>query len=170
MAPIGILTIILAHHLGCKDMIIAGHHQNRLDLFQAWTGAKTVNTHKVALSDSVEKLFDQKADVIFETTGRPGVVSESFGLLERGGTLVVIGTYRENVELNANDVMLYEYAIIGSVSYYRSEMEEVVRMLDEGLLTGKEIITHAFGLEDHARAFEVVKQRKDNIIKACFQL
>lgn len=168
--PIGLLTVILAGHLGVKEIMIAGHHQGRLDLAQTWTGAKTANTHDVKLIDVVDKEFGQKADVVFETTGRSAVVSESLTVLERGGTLCLVGCYLENIELNPYDLVLYEQLMVGSVSYYRKEMQEVLQMLGQGLLDGKDIITHEFDLSDYQKAFDVVEKRKDNVIKACFKM
>ena len=67
-------------------------------------------------------------------------------------------------------MMLSEHSIIGSVSYYRSEMEEVLGWLADGLLADKPILTHRFAIDDYAQAFEVVEKRQDHVIKACFAM
>ena len=168
--PIGLAIIILASHLDIKNLMIAGHHQERLDMTRSWTGAQTVNTHNLDLDRAFHEKYGQKADIIFDTTGRANVISEAFEMLEHGGTLCLVGCYLQNVEFSPNTIMLREQSILGSVSYYRSEMQEVLQLLEDGLLEGKKILTHEFKLDDYIRAFEVVEKRKDNVIKGCFKM
>jgi len=167
--PIGLLAIILARHLGAEDLMIAGHHQGRLDRVAKWTEAATVNTHETALEDAVEKRFGSGPDLVLETTGRPPVVSASLRLLGPGGTLCLVGAYRDTADFRPNDVVLYEQNIIGSLSYIHSEIEESVRLLGQGLVEGMNIVTHVFPLEQYARGFDVVEKRRDHVIKACLE-
>ena len=168
---IGLLALIIARRFGFDNLIVAGHHQNRLQFAKKISGAETVNTKNASLSDAVQRVFGEKADLIFEASGNCGAVSESLSLLEYGGTVCLLGNYRGGkVPFNPNDVMLHQQTITGSVSYSQEEMEDAVRLFGEGLLNEIDIITHVFNLEDFKQAFETVEERRENVIKVCFKI
>lgn len=167
--PIGVFTVLLAHRLGCRRLLVAGHHPHRLDLLAEWTGAGIVNTHEIPVQDACRDHFGGSADLVFETTGHAEVIRDGLAALERGGDLCLIGCYRDRLDLNPNDLVLFEQSLIGSVSYCRSEMEQIVAWLGDGLLNGRPVVTHRFALQDYETAFRVVENREDHVIKACFR-
>ncbi len=167
---IGIFIILLAKHFGFNNLIIAGHHQNRLEFANKITGAAIINTKNTGLRSAVKKTFKQEAELIFEASGNSEAVSESISILEYGGTLCLVGSYHgPQIQINPNDITLYEQSIIGSVSYYQAEMENIVKLLGEGLLDGADVITHVFTLENFSEAFDTAEKRRDNVIRACFE-
>jgi hypothetical protein len=94
--------------------------------------------------------------------------AEAMTCLGPGATLCLVGSYRGAAEFRPNDMVLGEHTVVGSMSYTRAEMQEAVALLGEGLMAGKPFITHTFALADYARAFETVEQRREGVLKACF--
>lgn len=168
---IGLFIGFLAKHLGFNKLLIAGHHQNRLNLAEEAGGIETVNTRNISLQNAIEGSLGQKADVIFEASGTPAAVSKCMSFLEHGGTLCLVGYYRgHNSAFVLDNIVAREQTIKGSVSYTRSEMEDIVKLLGEGLLNKIDVLTRVFSLDEFQEAFKCVEKQKDNVIKVCFEI
>lgn len=108
---------------------------------------QVVNPMKESLPLRIESLTDgQGTDVVVECTGAPGPTSESFQLVKRGGTVLVLGISEEPVEVDFMRSVLNELSIRFSYLGY-AEFPEAIRLLAEGIIDPSSMITKVIPLD-----------------------
>jgi 6-hydroxycyclohex-1-ene-1-carbonyl-CoA dehydrogenase len=111
----------------------------------------------------VRKLTDGGVDVAFEVVGTPKTIDLAFGLIRKGGRLVVIGFSHEPVPINAGKLMFYELELAGSLGCGAGEYPEIVALVESGRLQLEPIVSGSVPLErineglDHLRRGEGVR-------------
>jgi L-idonate 5-dehydrogenase len=101
-------------------------------------------------------------DLIFEASGAPPAIKQNLDLVNRGGTIVQIGTIARDVELPANLIMSKELSVIGSFRYGD------IYSISMGLLAAKRVdvtplISAVFPMSDTSKAFELAAERGNAI-------
>ncbi len=101
-------------------------------------------------------------DLIFEASGAPAAIKQNLELVNKGGTIVQIGTANGPVELPANLIMSKELSVLGSFRYGD------IYPISMGLLASKRVnvtplVSSTFSLTEAAKAFELAAERGDAI-------
>lgn len=123
-------------------------NEERLAVARTLGATETINPCTVARPDKrVRELTDGGADVAFEAVGTPATMQLAFGLLRRGGRLVVIGYSAEDVTLSAARLMYYELEVVGSLGCGAGEYPEIIRLLQAGRLNLDPIVSGTIPLE-----------------------
>jgi threonine dehydrogenase-like Zn-dependent dehydrogenase len=91
-------------------------------------------------------------DVVIETAGTAEAVAYALDLVRPGGRLVLTGLPHEPTPVPFFWVVRREITILGSM-IYQDEFGEALRLLDDGRVRTKDLITHRFDLADIDRAF-----------------
>lgn len=81
------------------------------------------------------------------------------------GTFVQVGMGMEVVPIPIADIGVREIKFMGSFRYCNT-YKQAVQLVSAGFINLKPLITHRFKFQDAVKAFETVKERKDNVIKA----
>ncbi len=162
--PIGLLTLITARAFGAVPValsdVVGARRQTALSL-----GADAVlNPADPNLCEQVRELTGDGFDFIFEASGAPPALRQSFRLIRRGGTIVQIGTLgTADVPIPANQLMAQEIRFIGSFRY-GNVYGEAVRLVTSGRVNLAPLVSEVYALRQlpaaMARAFA-----KDNVIK-----
>jgi len=90
------------------------------DRLAAANGLGATKTHLIsrdATDDMVRDLIPGGADVVFETSGVPGAITRSFGIVKRGGTVMMVGLNKAAQSLELADVVLREVDIRTTVAH-----------------------------------------------------
>lgn len=101
-------------------------------------------------------------DVIFEASGAPAAVASSLELINRGGTIVQIGSIGKNVDMPMNLVMAKEVRMLGSFRYgevYQTAMS----FLASRRTDVRPLITRTFGFDETPEAFGLAAQRGETV-------
>ncbi len=167
--PIGLLTLITARAFGATPAtlsdVVAGRRETALKL-----GADAVlDPTAKDLADRVKELSGDGFDVVFEASGAPPALRQSFDLVRPGGTIVQIGTLgTDDVPLPANQLMAREIQFIGSFRY-GNVFDEAIRLVETGRVDLEPLVSEVFPLEE----FPAAMQRafaKDDVIKVQIQI
>ena len=110
------------------------------------------------------KELGDKYDVIIDTTGIPGVISDAITHLSGKGRMILVGQPApgRGVEV-MNAVNLFNcvaqsiMATKGSKSYPAEDIPRYVRMHQEGILDVKQFVTHRFKLDQVNEAFDLLR-------------
>ncbi len=86
-------------------------------------------------------------------------------MTKSGGTYVQVGMGKDVVSVPTIDILVREIKFRGSFRYCNT-YEKAVQLVSTGLIDLKPLITHRFKFQDAVKAFETVKEGKDNVIKA----
>jgi threonine dehydrogenase-like Zn-dependent dehydrogenase len=71
---------------------------------------------------------------VFECSGNPAAVESGLRQLQRGGTLVLVGTGMVKPKLDANRMILGELRVVGSYNYDEHGIEDALALLAGGKL------------------------------------
>lgn len=106
-------------------------------------------------------------DVVVETAGTPEAVAHALALVRPGGRVVLTGLPHEPMPVSFFSVVRREVTITGSM-IYQDEFPEAMRLIAEGRVRVRPLITHRFGLDAIGEAFEA--HRLPESIKVALQV
>ncbi|MEM2922735.1 MAG: zinc-dependent alcohol dehydrogenase family protein [Candidatus Bathyarchaeia archaeon] len=165
--PIGLLMTQMANLCGATKVFVIDMIDDRLRLAEQLGAHSTANAK---VQDPIE--FVKRAtngtgvDISIECVGSASAVDTAFKLTRRGGRLLVFGVAPENDSWHVKPFELYDKEVSIFTSY-RSPytFQRAVEIASSGKLKLKPIISHVFPLEDSAKVFEDLAERKAGFLK-----
>jgi L-iditol 2-dehydrogenase len=159
----GLLVAEFARATGAGRVVVVGRGA-RLEK-AASLGHETVD---FTAGDPVEAVREMTggfgAEVALECSGDPAALGQCCELLRKGGRVAVIGIPMEAARIPLQRVVLDEIDIVG-VRAAAGEMPEAIALVAAGRIRLRELITHRFGLDDFADAYETFTSRRDGALK-----
>jgi len=183
--PVGLLTIACARLLGAEQIFVIDHHPYRLQFAQERYGAIPINFDDD--NDAAEKIIEQTAgqrgvDAVIDAVGFEAKGSTTETLLSnlkiegssgkalrqciaavrRGGVVSVPGVYAGFIH-----GFLFGDAFDKGISFKMGQthvhawLGELLPLIEKGLLTPEEIVTHYLPLADAERAYKIFEKREE---------
>jgi len=108
-----------------------------------------------------------RADVVFEAAGDPAAVALACDVARRGGTVVAAGVAggRQPLTLESDLFSLKDLCVHGIFAYTSQVFQKTLRQIEGGALDLRGFITHRFPLEQFLRAFDLLRQRPEPVLK-----
>jgi L-iditol 2-dehydrogenase len=161
--PVGLLAADAARARGAQRVIVVGRGE-RLEL-AASMGNETID---YSPGSPVEAIRDSTgglgADVVLDCAGVPNSFRWSIAALRKGGRCAAVGIPVEGVELDLQELVLYEKELVG-VRATAGEMRHVIPLVADGRIRARELITHRFPLQEFGDALATFNERKDGAMK-----
>jgi (R,R)-butanediol dehydrogenase/meso-butanediol dehydrogenase/diacetyl reductase len=163
---IGLLLVQAARIAGADKILAVERHDHRRQLATA-LGADAA----VAPADAYEAADDLtggiRLDVAIEAAGNPAGATCAVELARRGGRAVLLGVFKENIELPMLDLLLGEKEIFASLSHtHDGDFVEAVRLLDTGAVDVAPLLSDRIPLNDVVeRGFVEVIENPDEHLK-----
>lgn len=110
------------------------------------------------LDENARKAFNGY-DIVFEASGIPSALSDGIRALERGGTLVLVGTMPESFTIEGNHIMRKQLRLLGSFRFANT-FEDAIRMVASGVINLHGLITDTYGFQDTATAMKKALEKK----------
>ena len=143
-----------ASELGADEIINAG----RESLEQALLG-------DTALEDTLteQNLLGKvsgAADTVYDCAGMgknftgPSVLSQALNVVKSNGKVVVVAVFEQDVTIDYNVVVRKGVQILGSWAWNMEEFVEASRLITQGIIDRKPLVSHTFGLEQASEAYE----------------
>jgi L-iditol 2-dehydrogenase len=157
---------------GPRQVIVADTRSDALAEARALGATRTVDVRTESLPDVVAELTGGgMADVTFECTGSPAVLASLGDVTRMSGKLVLVGFHQgppRAIPLGAWNWMAYDIrnAHFREVPRILHGMRTGMRLLGAGALDLAPHVTHRFGLEDIAEAFDTALAKPDGFVKA----
>ena len=145
------------------------------------TGADHAFDVNVNSSDFRQKFMEVSdnlgADVVVESSGNAGGISNAFSLAIKGGTVLMLGIPYGNVTIereNFEKIVRNELNVKGSwnsisAPFPGREWKTVTEYMGRGLIDVKPLITHKFYMEDAVKVFEKLYKREEFFIKVLLE-
>ena len=141
------LTTALALNAFNYDVTLVGKHQNKLDIAQA-QGVKTM------LLDDLE--VKPEWDIVIEATGSISGFENAMALTKPRGVLVLKSTVAGSKEINLAPVVINEITVLGSRC---GQFKPTLRLLENGKIDFKPLISGIYNVDDAIKAFEKNKEK-----------
>lgn len=167
--PVGLMTVQLAKAMGAGQIILVGTRQSRLDMGLRMGADAVVNSREEDPVAAVRRLTGGLgADLVMEASGAPDTPQQCVEMVKLGGKISFLAFYADKVTFDLSrairsDVTLYTTRGEGGANVGRA-----LSLAAQGKLTGKELVTHHFKLDDIMEGFRVVREREGDPIKAVF--
>ncbi len=159
--PVGLFSIGIARASGAVRVLASDRVDFRLGLASAMGATAVVDTRAV---DDVPAWFvreneGEHVDVVFEMSGAPQAIADSFKIVRNGGRVILFGIPAEPVELDVAEALIFKNLEVSAVSgrkiwdtWYRTRW-----LLEHGVVDLRPLITAELGLEQFQRAFDLLE-------------
>jgi len=168
--PIGLLHVMVSKFFGAK-VISSDISDDRLQVASKFGADITINPLNRDLSEVVmEETEGWAADSIIIAAGKPEIIEQTVGLIGIGGTMVIFaGIYPETpIRLSPNLIHYQEINITGSSDYTDMDFIQSLKMIEEGHIDTKALVTDVLDLKDIGRGMSLV--RSGNRLKVVIKI
>lgn len=162
--PIGLIILQLARISGADKIIVTDPVKRRRELALKLGANLSLDPTKVKIEKEIKTFLKEKAEVVIECIGNPSTQVESLNLVEPGGRVIWFGVADPQAEVKVNPFYIYrnEITLKGCfVNPYTTE--RAIKLLAEGRVNVKELITHKFKLNELDEAMQVYRKNKERI-------
>lgn len=154
---VGLNAVQIASALGAH-VIAVDIVEKKLQWARELGAAEVINAGQADVPKKVRELTGGGVDVALEVIGNPETIRQAYGCLRPGGRLCVVGYCPGDFSLQASRLMMRELEIVGSCGCPPQEYPRIIRMVADGQIKVKPLVTHYFSLEEVDKAFEVMKK------------
>jgi alcohol dehydrogenase len=165
----GIGAVMAALAMGAGQVIAVARNPARLDRVRA-IDPKRASTVALARGDSIsgsvkEITEGQGASVLVDFAPLGGIQTtlECIGNLERGGRVILAGSYSEDpINLSLDNLQRRHFEIMSVNGRSSLDVEEVLGLARSGFIDMRHITTRYFPLEEANEALDFIEQRGDD--------
>ena len=144
--PIGIVVAQLARAYGATDIIVSDPDEARREQAMAF-GATTV------LDPTVDDVVGREVDAFIDASGAPAAVVDGIRALRPAGTVVLVGSGAESMELPTQLIQNRELVLTG-VFRYANPWPTAIALVESGRVDLDAMVTARFPLEKVAEALD----------------
>jgi L-iditol 2-dehydrogenase len=158
---IGLLHLLVLQAYGLRRVIMLGRHPYKLELARKLGASRAVDAREGLCREMVcEETEGRGADVVIECTGNPSVWESAVKLVRRGGEVVLFGGCKQGTTVTFDTQRLhYDQVTIRSPFHLtRSSVREAFRLLADGQLAGKSLITDSYPLDRLNDVFSLLQK------------
>ena len=163
--PVGLTFIRLAKHMGMGPIVSIDTRDDKTRQALEAGADYAFNSICVSVSEKVRGLFPNGADVLLDAAGVPSLINVNLKLVRDYGKVCVYGVTPKN-ELNMN-WQEAPYSFDLRFAQWPSKKEEaavhdeIISLMEKGVLNGLDYISDVFDLEDALDAIEYFKSHKN---------
>jgi L-iditol 2-dehydrogenase len=166
VGPIGMCVFHVLHTMNVGNIYVTDKIEERLafsrDLNPKWTG----NPDRVDIVKEISRIEPLLLDVVYECSGDPRAIAQGVQLLKPGGTLVIVGiTETDEVSLPIHELRRKEITII-NIRRQVHCTQKAIDLLAQRKRNMDSMVTHRFPLEETQKAFDLVANYRDGVMKA----
>jgi (R,R)-butanediol dehydrogenase/meso-butanediol dehydrogenase/diacetyl reductase len=167
LGNIGLLAVLAARGLGAGDVIAVGKYAPRQALAQTYGARLVLGPDDPNLVDAIrERTRGLGASLVIEAAGAGDSLRTAVAVARKGGKIVVLGVFHQEVALDYRALLMEEKHIIGSLIYRRPDFAEAIDILANGGVDRARHITGEIGLGDIvSHGFEALLERRAEHIK-----
>ena len=164
--PIGLSVLLAARHQGMHAAYLTDKLDNRVDTARAagatWAGSPDKE-------DVVAAILDQQPTgmhVVFECAGQQETIDQCVELVQPGGKIMLIGIPQvDRISFTIDKMRRKEITVI-NVRRQKHCVQPTLDMIAAGVVDVDFMLTHRFTLDQTPRAFDLVDNYEDGVIKA----
>ena len=169
--PIGLVILKAAVAAGAGKVFITDLIDERLEFAKKYDNVVTINASK---ENPVEKIMEltngRGTDIVFEASGALDAIRQSIEIARIGGTIVWIGAPSEDFIAIDAHIARRKEIVIKMVRRFKGTYPRCIQQVASGNIVVKDMITHRFKLEDISKAFELVENYADGVMKAVIMM
>lgn len=164
--PVGIATLLMAQLYSPAEIIIIGHHDNRLEVARSFGATQVVNSSDGKAVERVMALTQGVGvDVAIEAVGLPSTFDICQAIIAPGGRIANVGVHGKSVEFHL-EKLWSENITLTTRLVDASTTPMLLRMVQSGRFDAKKLVSHRFNLSEILKAYDTFgSAAKDRALK-----
>ncbi|MED3645783.1 2,3-butanediol dehydrogenase [Halalkalibacterium halodurans] len=160
--PIGLLVIEALKASGASKIYAVELSTERRQRAEQ-LGAIALNPAEVNVVEEIQRLTDGGADVSFEVTGVPIVLTQAIESTKLNGQTMIVSIFEKEASFQPNLVVMRERNIAGIIGY-RDIFPAVISLMNQGYFSAETLVTKRIGLHDIVeQGFEALMKEKSQV-------
>ena len=164
--PVGLCAMATAKLWGPAKVIAVDMVQNRLDTaVEKGIANIAINSGKVdALAQIIELTNGRGADVAIEAVGMTPTFTMALNCVRPNGSVSSVGAYGSPMEIDMKSLWDKNLKITSNLVSLKN-IPRLIKLIQEGKLDMRFLITHRAPLNDIIRGYDVFGNKKENCLK-----
>lgn len=159
--PIGLMSAVIARHVGARHIVIIDVNNYRLDLARKLGFEQAINIKNDSIEKAMKDLgMKEGFDVGFEMSGSSQAFNMMLANMNHAGKISLLGFLPQSTTIDWNQIILKGLIVKG---IYGREMfrtwYKMIALLQNGLNIDP-IITHRFPVDNFIEGFEIMRSGK----------
>lgn len=138
--PIGLLTVAVLRAAGVRRITVSEPGRKRKVLARKVGATEVIDPERLAVPALPMDVVDHPYQMAFECSGRPEAMELAAANLDRGSTLVLLGTGMERPKFDPNRIILNELVVTGAVEYTPEDYTAALDLLATGRVPAEVLI------------------------------
>lgn len=159
--PIGALMVVVARHGGAAEIVVTDVADAPLAIARKLGARRAVNSASEPAALDPYRAGKGVFDVLFEASGNQSALRSALDLMRPGGIIVQLGLGGE-MNLPVNTIVTKELQLRGTFRF-DPEFELALRLMGEGLIDVKPLITASLPFDAAVDAFELASDRSKSM-------
>jgi L-idonate 5-dehydrogenase len=155
---IGQLVLLVARAFGAGKVALSEIVKERRDLAIAQGVDSALDPTDPLMNEQAMDFSDGGFDVIVEASGAPSAVKQTIELIQRGGTIVLVGLSPEEVSLPVSHITTKELQIQGSYRFAKM-FDDAINLVSSGQIDLKPLITNILSYGELKEAIQLAGSR-----------
>jgi 2-desacetyl-2-hydroxyethyl bacteriochlorophyllide A dehydrogenase len=148
---------------GATDIIAVDLEEEKLKVARREGATATVNPREGNPVEQIRKLTNGGVDIGFEVIGKTESEKNVVASVKKGGQAVLVGMCWDPLPVHVvNDLQVPEVKIMSPQDHLKSEIPEVLRLIETGRFVFGDAVTHKFPLESANEAVGILQNRVGN--------
>ncbi len=168
---IGLLTVLAAREAGAATVIATDLHDYNLAVARDLGATDIHNAQQGSVLDLARDVAGgEGVDHAFLATDGAGVVEQAVHAVRVRGRIIVIAMYDGPAPVPLQELKSKEQAMIGSVTYEAGDFTKACEIAAAHRSALSRLVTHRVAMEDAQDAFELVDQRREDLVRVVFHV
>lgn len=169
--PIGLAAMQFAVEKGAQ-VIVLDINEARLEFCQRQLGVPhAINGAKENALEALKRITSNDLPTaVFDATGNPKSMANSFDYPAHGGRLVFIGLFQGDVTFNDPNFHRRELTLMGSRNAQPEDFTRIIRLIEDGRIETTPWITHRGSFDNAVKDFPAWTKPETGVIKAMIEL
>ncbi len=164
--PIGILLAQSCKALGAKEVMITDISDYRLQLAKTCGADYTVNTKTKDFGEAMVEAFGpDKADAIYDCAGNDTTMGQAIQYARKGSTIILVAVFGKLAAVDLAVLNDHELDLNTSMMYRHEDYVEAIRLVSEGKIHLKPLMSKHFAFEDYLAAYEYIDDNRETTMK-----
>ena len=158
---VGLCGVLAAKRLGAERIIAMGHHEDRLEIAEAFGATHLVSERGEAAIDRVTELTDGGVSHVMECVGATSSMETAIGVARPGGTVGYVGVpHGLGDGLDLSPFFRANVTLQGGVAPVRAYADELMADVLQGTLDPSPIFTKTVDLDNVPEGYAAMDNRE----------
>jgi L-iditol 2-dehydrogenase len=160
----GLLHIKLAKVKGAK-VIATDINDFRIKFAEKAGADLAINAKELTPGKFAELNGDRLADRVIVSTGAVPAISQAFGLVEAGGTILFFAPTEPGKEISIpfNEMWFKGVTLTTTYAAAKKDLEEAIELIKKKKVSVKDMVTHRLSLSETQKGFELVSKAEKSM-------